>query len=1112
MPTEMSSPSSKTVVFPGKSDPLWYKDAIIYELHVRAFADSNGDGIGDFNGLIGKLSYLQDLGVTALWLLPFYPSPLRDDGYDIADYTGVHPDYGTLADFKRFLSAAHQRGLRVITELAINHTSTEHPWFQRARRAPAGSRHRDFYVWSDSPDRFGQARIIFEDFETSNWAWDPLAGAYYWHRFYSHQPDLNFQSPDVQRAVLKVMDFWMGLGVDGMRLDAIPYLFEREGTNCENLPETHAFLKRLRAHVDDKFEDRMLLAEANQWPDDAAAYFGDGDECHMNFHFPVMPRLFMSVQLENRFPIVDILQQTPEIPPSCQWALFLRNHDELTLEMVTDEDRDYMYRSYAEDPRMRVNVGIRRRLSPLLRLRRKIELMNGLLMSLPGTPVLYYGDEIGQGDNVYLGDRNGVRTPMQWSGDRNAGFSRANPQKLYLPVITDPEYHYEAINVEAQQSNPESLLWWMKRMIALRRQHPVFGRGQTRFLDSDNIKVLSFIRSDESTTVLVAANLSRHTQYAELELSEYSGLTPIEMSGGTRFPDIGELPYLITLGGYSFVWFQLRDLQEGASAGTAEVPVLELADPLRALGSPTDPGLSRTLMDFISGRRWFRSKAKAMKSVRVADALPLATGAQPLWLAVVWVEYDGDLPEHYLLPLALAADEDAATLLAEGSPSLIARLRGADGSERVLYEPTGTPQLGERLLSLLSRRRTVTGRGGLRFDPSRALRAEIADPQADLAPWAPSLEQSNTVFFYGQQLAIKLFRQLDGGVNPEVEVGRFLSARDFPNIATVLGTIDYDGPGLQRASAGIVQRFVSSTRNAWDLTLESLTHACEVVLSQAPQSLDLTLPEHGLLTISEEGAPQSVRELLGGYLPLARLLAQRTAELHLCLASDAEDEAFRPEPLAGHYRRSLVQAARDRLHRTLQLLGKRLPALPEAHRPLAQAVLAVKEPLTEQVTGLLQTELQLHRIRTHGDYHLGQVLYDGRDFVIIDFEGEPAVSLAVRRLKRSALTDVCGMLRSFHYAATMALQHEMWRPMDREVLRSFSTFWYHWVGVSFVAAYLQRAGDAPFLASSADALRALMRVHLIDKCAYELAYEINNRPAWIDVPLSGLQDLGAVDP
>src|SRR5262245_1547080 len=559
-------------------DSRWYKDAIIYEAHVRAFHDSDGDGFGDFRGLTRKLDYLEDLGVTAVWLLPFYPSPLRDDGYDIADYTSIHPQYGKLDDFKEFLAEAHRRGIRVITELVINHTSDQHPWFQRARLAPKGSPERDFYVWSDTADRYADARIIFKDFEPSNWSWDPVAKQYYWHRFYHHQPDLNYDNTAVWDAIFPLVDFWFGMGVDGVRLDAVPYLYEREGTNCENLPETHAFLKALRAHVDERFPGRMFLAEANQWPEEAVAYFGDADECHMAFHFPVMPRLFMALHQEDRFPILDILDQTPLIPDGCQWCLFLRNHDELTLEMVTDEERDYMYRAYAQDRTARINLGIRHRLAPLLKNdRRRIELMNGLLFSLPGTPVVYYGDEIGMGDNIYLGDRNGVRTPMQWSADRNAGFSRANPQRLYLPIIIDPEYHYEAINVEAQQGNASSLLWWMKRLIALRQQFQAFGRGTIEFLRPDNPRILAFVRRYGEERILVVANLSRFVQYVQLDLSEFKGMVPQELFGRTPFPPIGELPYLLTLGPHSFYWFALtaaapRRGVTGERPGEASVP------------------------------------------------------------------------------------------------------------------------------------------------------------------------------------------------------------------------------------------------------------------------------------------------------------------------------------------------------------------------------------------------------------------------------------------------------------------------------------------------------------------------------------------------------------
>jgi maltose alpha-D-glucosyltransferase/alpha-amylase len=656
----------------------WYRDAVIYEVHVRAYYDSDADGVGDFRGLTSKLEYLRDLGVTAIWLLPFYPSPLRDDGYDIADYMGVHRSYGTLRDLRAFLREARRQGLHVVTELVMNHTSDAHPWFQRARRSPFGDPHRDYYVWSDTPDYYRDARVIFKDFEASNWAWDPVAGAYYWHRFYGHQPDLNFDNPAVREEMLRIVDYWFEMGVDGMRLDAIPYLYERDGTTCENLPETHEFLRDLRAHVDARFDGKMLLAEANQWPEEAAAYFGTGDECHMAFHFPLMPRMFMAIQMEDRFPIIDILEQTPKIPEAAQWAMFLRNHDELTLEMVTDEERDYMYRMYASDPQARINLGIRRRLAPLLGGDRKtIELMNGLLFSMPGTPVVYYGDEIGMGDNIYLGDRNGVRTPMQWSADRNAGFSRANPQRLYLPVIIDPEYHAEAINVEAQQNNPTSLLWWMRRIIALRNRHKAFGRGSMEMLYPRNRKVLCFVRSHEGERVLVVANLSRQVQYVELDLSRFRGLVPVELFGQSEFPPIGDLPYFLTLGPHTFYWLALTPARVAATP----------AAPLRTLRVRTwtdlfedrdRAQLEEVLPAYLRSVRWFGGKARRVKTAEVVEAVPVggSTRAPPdAVLAFISVDYTEGQPETYVLPLTTASGERARELESAFPHSVVARLR-----------------------------------------------------------------------------------------------------------------------------------------------------------------------------------------------------------------------------------------------------------------------------------------------------------------------------------------------------------------------------------------------------------------------------------------------------
>ncbi len=542
------------------NDPLWYKDAIIYEVSIRSFFDSNGDGNGDFPGLTSKLDYISWLGINCIWVLPFYVSPLKDGGYDIADFRSVHPDFGTIDDFKVFLDEAHKRGIRVLTELVVNHTSDQHPWFQEARKDPK-SPYRDYYVWSDKDTRYADARIIFTDTERSNWTWDHEAGAYFWHRFFSHQPDLNYDNPRVRQEIKDVMAFWFDMGVDGMRLDAVPYLFEREGTNCENLPETHEYLRELRAFVDEHWENRAFLGEANQWPDDVRPYFGEGDECHMAYHFPVMPRLYIALRKEERRPIVDIMCQTPEIPPNCQWCMFLRNHDELTLEMVTDDERDYLYNEYAKDPRMRVNIGIRRRLAPLLdNSRRRIELMNALLFSLPGTPIVYYGDEIGMGDNIYLGDRDSVRTPMQWSSDRNAGFSRCDPQALYLPIVRDPAYPYESVNIETQERLPTSLLWWTKRSIAVRKEYPVFGRGSIRFLHPQNESVLAFLREDADSCILVIANLSRFAQAAQVDLSEFAGQVPVDLFGRVNFPEITDQPYQFTFGPHNFFWFELKNI------------------------------------------------------------------------------------------------------------------------------------------------------------------------------------------------------------------------------------------------------------------------------------------------------------------------------------------------------------------------------------------------------------------------------------------------------------------------------------------------------------------------------------------------------------------------
>ncbi|MDX1600630.1 MAG: maltose alpha-D-glucosyltransferase [Anaerolineales bacterium] len=1100
-----------------ESDPLWYKNAIIYELHVRAFADSNADGVGDFRGLRGKLDYLQDLGVTALWLLPFYPSPLRDDGYDIANYRRIHEAYGNLREFKAFLNEAHERGLRVITELVVNHTSDQHRWFQRARKAPPGSRWREFYVWSDTSEKYEQARIIFKDFESSNWTWDPVAEAYYWHRFYSHQPDLNFDNPEVHESLIEVMDFWLDMGVDGLRLDAIPYLYEREGTNCENLPETHEFLKKLRAHLDENYEDRMLLAEANQWPEDSVAYFGDGDECHMAFHFPLMPRLFMAIHQEDRFPILDIMDQTPEIPETTQWAIFLRNHDELTLEMVTDEERDYMYRVYAQDPQARINLGIRRRLAPLLgNNRRKIELMNGLLLSLPGTPVLYYGDEIGMGDNIYLGDRNGVRTPMQWSPDRNAGFSRTNPQKLYLPVIIDPEYHFETVNVEAQQNNPHSLLWWTKRLLALRKSHQAFSRGELEFLQPENRKVLAFTRRYEDELLLVIFNLSRYTQYVELDLSKFNGMIPTELFGHTRFPPIGELPYFVTLGPHAFYWFSLEPQRvDGEAIELAAVeqgiPTLEVETSWSDVFKGRPRGrLERLLPTYLKAQRWFGGKGQEVRSTQLRDVVTVDYEAGEGRICLVEVEYRDADAETYLVPLVFASGERAVEIARHAPGAVLAWVRAhGDAPDGVLFDALREGPFDQELLQAVAKRRNWKGEkgelAGRRMPEFKSLYGDGERLEANVL----RAEQSNSAVTFGDRLLLKLFRRIEPGPNPDLEIGLFLTKHGFEHVPRVGGALEYDGGQDGRSTVAILQEYIASEGDAWSYTLDELGRAYERVLTRRKEEgLDPPpVPAGDDLKRAQEATPELVSEWVSTYLDTARLLGRRTAELHLALASNGDDPDFAPESLTKLRLRAVYQSMRSSSRRTLQSLRRTLDELPENSGELAQEVVQREDNLMQAFQALSTAAIDACVIRCHGDYHLGQVLYTGKDFVIIDFEGEPARPLSERRIKRSPLRDVAGMIRSFDYAAYSALRGGDGggvRPEDIEFLTPWARSWSRWVAATFLGAYLEAAEGAVFLPEDQDTLRIMLRAYLLDKAVYEINYEMNNRPEWLDVPLRGL--------
>lgn len=1113
--------SDRNVEFPASEDDrLWYKDAIIYELHVRAFNDSDGDGVGDFQGLIEKLDYLQDLGVTALWLLPFYLSPLKDDGYDISDYTEILPTYGKMQDFKAFVQEAHRRGLRVIIELVLNHTSDQHSWFQRARHAPPGSRWRNFYVWSHTPEKYKEARIIFKDSEYSNWAWDPAAKAYYWHRFYSHQPDLNYDNPQVRRAILRVVDFWLRQGVNGLRVDAVPYLYEREGTNCENLPETHSFLKEVRRHVDERFKDRMLLAEANQWPEDAVPYFGNGDECHMAFHFPLMPRLFMAIRREERFPIVDILQHTPPIPETCQWAIFLRNHDELTLEMVTDEERDYMYRAYAHDAEMRINLGIRRRLAPLFNNdRRKIELMNGLLFSLPGTPVIYYGDEIGMGDNFYLGDRNGVRTPMQWSPDRNAGFSHANPQRLYLPPIIDPEYNYEAINVENQQKNPDSLLWWMKRIIALRKRFKAFSRGSLEFLYPENPKVLSFVRRYQDETVLVVANLSRAAQQACLNLVEFKGKTPVEVFGRVEFAPVSEGPYYITLNPYAFYWFSLEpkraeSIQLGALPSEAVVPAPTLVGKGEELLRKENwPVLEGVLSRYIRERRWFRGKARHIQSAQIQDAIHMRFADCNAYLILLRADYLEGEPETYAVPLALASVEQTGQIMNEYPHAVIAHLKPGDtdkGAEGVLYDALVDSGFCHGLLRAISRgRRFKCEFGEVLASPTRVFRTVRGPAEVCLKPVPLRAEQTNTSVVYGEQLILKFFRRLEDGVNPDLEVGRFLTEKAiFPYIPPVAGVIEYRQRHRKPMSLAILQGFVPNQGDAWQYTLDSVGRYFEHVLAHPTVQIP-PIPEKPLLSLSKE-APPLAQETIGPYLTSARLLGERTAELHMALASAPDDPDFAPEPFSVMYQNSIYHAMRSLTIQTFQLLRQRLIDLPEEVKEDALAVLDMEKVIIERFELIRKRKVRAARIRCHGDYHLGQVLYTGKDFVIIDFEGEPARPLSERQLKRSPLKDVAGMIRSFHYATHTVLLRETFsvlRPEDLPALEQWGQFWYVWVSATFLTSYLTGIEQARLLPEDPEELKILLDAYLLEKAVYEIGYELNNRPDWVKVPMKGILHL-----
>ncbi len=1151
--TKAKAKAKKVDASRAADDPLWYKDAIVYQLHVKSFMDANGDGIGDFAGLLLKLDYIASLGVNTIWLLPFYPSPRRDDGYDIAEYTGVHPDYGTMADAKRFIAEAHKRKLRVITELVINHTSDQHPWFQRARRAKPGSAHRNYYVWSDNDQAYAGTRIIFCDTEKSNWTWDPVAGVYFWHRFFSHQPDLNFDNPQVLKAIINVMRWWLDVGIDGLRLDAVPYLIEREGTSNENLPETHAILKTIRAEVDRDYPGRMLLAEANMWPEDTQQYFGDGDECHMAFNFPLMPRMYMAIAQEDRFPITDILRQTPDIPPNCQWAIFLRNHDELTLEMVTDRERDYLWNFYAADRRARINLGIRRRLAPLLeRDRRRIELMNSLLLSMPGTPVIYYGDEIGMGDNIHLGDRDGVRTPMQWSPDRNGGFSRANPASLVLPAIMDPLYGFEAVNVESQDADPHSMLNWMRRMLAVRSQHRAFGRGKLRTLSPVNRKVLAYLREVQNEagsveTILCVANVSRSAQPVELELSEFSGRAPVEMIGGSLFPLIGPQPYILTLPPYGFFWFTL--------ASEAQLPVWYVPVPeampdymtlvVRKHIDELLTGASRTLLEndilpsYLYKRRWFGHKDSKLPHARIALATRLPREGRPLLMVEVEThaargaavserasERTSERPteratDRYLLPFGFFGEDESVSAL----PMQLALARVRHGRQvGFLTDAFALADFAHHIVELLAQRaRVPSDEGVVHFEPTALLDAVLDQllPQLDAGSgnstgagvrWL-SAEQTNSSLVIGDAAVLKVVRRIVPGVNPEAEITRLLSERGFANASSLLGEVTRIGADGTPHLLIVLQRYVHNQGDAWQWTLNVLSR----VFQQTTISLPSLPPGEAIASgtvdtardKSEEREASALAELEVG----ATVLGKRLGELHAVLAQACDDPAMAPERVDEATAESWGAAAIVQLDAALDVLAEGLrvenSAWSAAEREAAADLVKKRAAITRAAGKLAKRATGSLAMRIHGDFHLGQVLVTQGDAVIIDFEGEPTKPLAERRAKMSPLRDVAGLLRSIAYAGAMGLKTgpadvgDAGEAKKRDIVARYLPA----ARRAFLTAYREQAARIDHRWVHNDGEAALLDLFTIEKAAYELCYEAANRPTWMVVPLAGLADL-----
>jgi maltose alpha-D-glucosyltransferase/alpha-amylase len=1089
----------------------WYKDAIIYELHIKAFCDSNGDGIGDFGGLLQKLDYLQELGVNVIWLLPFYPSPLRDDGYDIADYYSINPSYGNIKQLKALLDEAHQRNLKIITELVINHTSDQHPWFQRARTAPKGSPERNYYVWTDDPNQYKDVRIIFQDFETSNWTWDPVAQQYYWHRFFHHQPDLNYDNPLVQQEVFNVLDYWCGMGVDGFRLDAVPYLFEREGTNGENLPETHAFLKKLRAHVDEKFPGTVLLAEANMWPEDSASYFGNGDECHMNYHFPVMPRMFMALQMEDRYPITDIFDQTPSIPPTCQWAIFLRNHDELTLEMVTDEERDYMYKVYAKDPKARINLGIRHRLAPLMENnRQKIELLNSLLFSLPGTPVIYYGDEIGMGDNFYLGDRDGVRTPMQWAPDRNAGFSEANPHKLYLPLILDPEYHYESVNVEMQRRNTSSLFWFMKRMITMRKKYKAFGRGDFTFLNTDNPKVLAFLRRYENETLLIVVNLSKFAQVAEVPLDGYRGYTPVELMSRNKFPAVGkDSTYFFTMGPHNYLWFSLEKTHQELNEQKA-VPTLQVNGLIDILKKNLRNDLEGAILPaYLKRSKWFTGRARTIYNTEIVNYATIPYSPNNALLLLVEVTYESGLPETYQLIVTFASDAVAKKLSNNFPQSILAHMQ-LGKEEGLLCDALYVTSFQQLLYEHMMHHHTISinENSHIRFYNNGQLE-KYAHQHHDIKPRIQEGDRYHSAISYDNSFFLTMYRKVDYTVNPDTEISWFLSEKaKFAHVPAYIGGMEWlTEKGL--VTLGMVQVMVENHGNGYGYMLERIYNFIERILALNQDNL----PSYELMgtlaePVSFDQLKGNLKDLLGARAAeQARLMGIRTGEMHLALASQG-DKDFKPEEFSLHYQRSLFSAMVSLVREVLQSLKRNIARLPANIQPEAEELLQRRDAVLNVLKKIYAQKLDVQKIRIHGNYTLDQVLLTGKDIAIQGFGGDPMRPYSERRLKRSPLHDVATMLRSFHNAAYEGFflnNHILKENLSKYI--PFAQVWAHYMGSFFMKAWLDTVAGSHFVPKDKAELRMMLQTFLLEKALLDLNQSLNNGSASIVVPMRTIKSI-----